>query len=56
MLSDYQTVVCLSCLLTVLSVTLVYCGKTVEWIKMKLVMQVSLGHGHIVLDGIQHSP
>jgi len=38
---------CLSCL----SVTLVYCGQTVGWIKMKLVMQVGLGPGHIVLDG-----
>ena len=29
---------CLSCL----SVTLVYCGQTVAWIKMKLGMQVGL--------------
>ena len=43
----YQTVVCLS----VLSVTLVYCGQTVAWIKMKLGKQVGLGPGHIVLDG-----
>ena len=43
----YRTVVCLS----VLSVTLVYCGQTVEWIKMKLGMAVGLGPGHIVLDG-----
>jgi len=43
MLSDR----CLSCL----SVTLVYCGQTVEWIKMKLGIQVGLGPGHIVLDG-----
>ena len=28
-----------------------YCGQTVEWIKMKLVMQVGLGSGHVVLDG-----
>jgi len=34
-----------------LSVTLVYCGQTVEWIKMKLGTQVGLGPGHIVLDG-----
>jgi len=35
---------CLSCLMTVcLPVTLVYCGQTVGWIKMKL--------GHIALDG-----
>ena len=38
---------CLSCL----SVTLVYCGKTAGWIKMKLGMEVGLGPGHIVLDG-----
>jgi len=34
-----------------LSVTLVYCGQTVGWIKMKLVKEVGLGPGHIVLDG-----
>jgi len=37
--------------LSVLSVTLVYCGQTVGWIKMKLVVQVGRGPGHIVLDG-----
>ena len=37
--------------LFVLSVTLVHCGQTIEWIKMKLGMQVGLGPGHIVLDG-----
>jgi len=37
---------CLSCL----SVTLVYCGQTVGWIKMKLGVQVGLGPDHIVLD------
>ena len=50
----YQTVVCpfLSCpVLSVLSVTLVYCGQTVRWIKMKLAMHVGLGPGHIILDG-----
>jgi len=52
----YQTVVCpvLSvCLsvLSVLSVTLVYCGQTVGCINMKLRMPVGLGPGHIVLDG-----
>ena len=49
----YQTVVCPVCLsvLSVLSVTLVYCGQTVGWIKMKLGVQVGLGPGHIVLDG-----
>jgi len=46
MLSDR----CLS-LCPVLSVTLVYCGETVWQIKMKLGMQVGLGHGHTVLDG-----
>ena len=56
----YWTVV-LSCL-SVLSVTLVYCGQTVGWIKMKLGMEVGLGLGHIVLDGTRspsrkgHSP
>jgi len=40
----------LSCL-SVLSVTLVYCGQTVGWINKKLGMQVGLGSGHIVLDG-----
>jgi len=32
-------------------VTLVYCGQTLGWIKMKLGVQVGLGPGHIVLDG-----
>jgi len=43
---------CLSCLSVcpVLSVTLVYCGQMVGWIKMKLSVQVGLGLGHIVLD------
>jgi len=36
----YRTVVCLS---VCLSVTLVYCGQTVGWIKMKLDMEVGLG-------------
>jgi len=40
----------LSCV-SVLSVTLVYCGQTVGWLKMKLGMEVGLGPGHIVLDG-----
>jgi len=45
--------VCLSVspVLSCLSVTLVYCGQTVGWIKMKLGVQVGLGPGHIVLDG-----
>ena len=47
----YQTIVCLSCpVLSVLSVTLVYCGQMVGWIIMKLGMQVGLGPGHTVLD------
>ena len=37
--------------LSVLSVTLLYCGQTVGRIQMKLGMQVGLGSGHIVLDG-----
>ena len=42
---------CLSVCSVCLSVTLVYCGQTVRWIKMKLGMQVGLGPAHIVLDG-----
>jgi len=42
----YRTVVCLS----VLSVTLVYCGQTVGWIKMPLGVEVGLSPGHIMLD------
>jgi len=37
--------------LSVLSVTLVYCGQTVGRIKMKFGIQVDLGPGHIVLGG-----
>jgi len=37
--------------LSVLSVTLVYCGQTVGRIKMKLGMEVGLSPGHIMLDG-----
>jgi len=40
----------LSCL-SVLSVTLVYCGQTVGWIKIPRATEVGLGPGHIVLDG-----
>ena len=47
---------CLSCVclsvVSCLSATLVYCGR----IKMKLVMQVGLGPGHIVLDGDPDPP
>jgi len=39
-----------------LSVTLVYCGQTVGWIKMPLVTMVDLGPGNIVLDGDQAPP
>jgi len=55
MLSDY----CLSCLSVCpvcLSVTLVYCGQTDGWIKMKLGMEVGFGRGHIVLDGDPATP
>jgi len=45
MLSDHCPV-CQS----VLSVTLLYCGQTVGWIKMKLGTALGLGPGHIVLD------
>jgi len=41
---------CLS-VLSCLSVTLVYCGQTVGWIKMPLGMEIGLGPGCIVLDG-----
>jgi len=53
MLSDR----CLSCL-SYLSVTLVYCGKTVGWItlKMPLGMEVGLGPGDNVVDGDPASP
>ena len=37
--------------MSVLSVTFVYCGQTVGWIKMSLGMEVGLGPGDIVLDG-----
>jgi len=39
--------------LSCLSVTLVYCGQTARWIKMKLGTEVALDPGHIVLDGDQ---
>ena len=45
----YWTVVCLSC--PVLSLTLVYYGQMVGWIKMPLGLEVELAAGHIVLDG-----
>jgi len=48
----YRSVVCLSCL-SVLSVTLVYCGQTVGWIKMPFPFGMAEGFGlrHTVLDG-----
>jgi len=45
----YRTVVCPLC--PVLSVTMVYCGQTVRWIRMPLGTEVGLGPGDIVLDG-----
>jgi len=39
------------CLFCLSSVTLVYCGHTVRWIKTKLGVRVGLGVGHMVLDG-----
>jgi len=42
--------------LSVLSMTLVYGGQTLGWIKMKLGVEVGLGPGHIVLDGAQPPP
>ena len=38
----------------VLSVTLVYCGQTVGWVKIPLGTEVALGPGHILLDGTPH--
>ena len=46
-----RTVLSDRCLSVCPVVTLVYCGQTVEWIKMKLGKEVGLGPGHIVLDG-----
>ena len=42
---------CLSCLLSCLSVTLVYCSQTVGFIRMPLGIKVGLHPDHIVLDG-----
>ena len=41
----------LSVCLSVLSVTLVYCGQRVGWIKIPLGTEVGVGQGQIVLDG-----
>ena len=54
---SYRTVVCLSyAVLSIMSVTLVYSGQTVGWIKIKLVMGVGLGSGDNVLDGDPSPP
>jgi len=37
--------------LSVLSVTFVYYGQTVEWIRMPLGTDIGLGPGDMVLDG-----
>jgi len=48
----YRTVVCpVLSVCVVLSATLVYCGQTVGWIKMKLGTVARLGPGHIVRWG-----
>jgi len=48
----YQTAVCLSVcsVLSVLSVTLMYCNQSVGCIKMKLGMQVGLDPGHTLFQ------
>jgi len=48
--------VCLCARLFCLSVTLVYCGQTVGWIKMNLGVKVGLDPSHIVLDGEPAQP
>jgi len=52
MLSD-SCLSCLSCLCVCPSVTLVYCGQAVTWIKVKLGAEVGLGPGHTVFIGTQ---
>ena len=52
MLSDRCLPVCLS-VLSCLSVTMMYCGQTIGWIKTKLGMAVGLRPGHTVLGGDQ---
>ena len=51
-LSHFWATVCyaIGTLSVCLSVTLVYCGQTVGWIKMKLGMDVGLGPAHTVLE------
>jgi len=48
MLSDHCP---LSVCVSYLSETLMYCGQMVGWIRMKLIMEVGLDPGHIVLGG-----
>jgi len=58
MLSD-RCLYCLSAVYMscpVLSVTLVYCGQTVGWIKMPLAVVVGLDPGHVVLNGDLAAP
>ena len=50
----YRTVVCP--VLSVLSVTLVYCGQMIGWIKMKLGTHVDLVPGYIMIDGDSAPP
>jgi len=40
---DFVITKVIGCIMSVMPVTLVYCGQTVGWIKMKLGMQASLG-------------
>jgi len=50
---SYRTVACPVChsVCPILSVTLVYCGQMVGWIKMPLGVEIGLGPGHTVLNG-----
>ena len=53
----YRTILsCLSVCLSVLSVTMVYCGQTVGWIKTKLGTEVGLCPGHTVRWGPSPPP
>jgi len=47
---------CLHVCLVCLSVTFMYCGQTVGYIKMKLGMEVGLGSSHIALYGNLAAP
>jgi len=48
----YRSIVCP----VYLSVTLMYCGQMVGWIKMKLGVKIGLDPGHTVLDGEPSPP